>query len=271
MDPVEAIDALLEELRRQKAAGVKRVSISEESINLLKNIPAEAGPKSSAKVIVPTTFPAAPVLKIPAGAKVEQLQWLHKKVEDCAETQKYLDGKKPMFGYGSPDAKVFFIGEAPSLEEVQAQRPFVGPAGDLLNKIISATGLTEKDCYFANLMGWRPKPPTAFGKRPPTPAEVAFNRPYLLAQIEIVKPQIIIAAGAQAFSALTHSTVAITQVRGKWHELDGIPLLPTFHPNYLLHSPSLTNKRLVWEDFMEVIKKLGRPLSDKQKAYFTAS
>ncbi|MEI6121104.1 MAG: uracil-DNA glycosylase, partial [Opitutae bacterium] len=120
----------------------------------------------------------------------------------------------------------------------------------------------------ANLMTWRPKPPTAFGKRPPNASEVAFNRPYLLAQIEIIKPQIIVAVGAQAFGALTHSTTPIMQIRGQWQKVDGLEVLPTLHPNYLLHSPSLSNKRLVWEDFMQIMTKLGMPISDKQKAYF---
>ncbi|NBY42244.1 MAG: uracil-DNA glycosylase, partial [Verrucomicrobia bacterium] len=134
-------------------------------------------------------------------------------------------------------------------------------------KIISATGLTEKECYFANLMTWRPKPPTAFGKRPPNASEVAFNRPYLLAQIEIIKPQIIVAVGAQAFGALTHSTRpscnSWTVAKGRW-----LRSFTDLHPNYLLHSPSLSNKRLVWEDFMQIMTKLGMPISDKQKAYF---
>jgi DNA polymerase len=213
-------------------------------------------------------LPEPPVIKLPSGTKTEQLLWLQKTIEACEVTQKHLEGKKALFGRGSETAKVFFVGEAPALEEVEANRSFVGPAGELLSKIISATGLTEKECYFANLMTWRPKPPTAFGKRPPNASEVAFNRSYLLAQIEIIKPQIIVAVGAQAFGALTHSTTPIMQIRGQWQKVDGLEVLPTLHPNYLLHSPSLSNKRLVWEDFMQIMTKLGMPISDKQKAYF---
>lgn len=295
MDPAEAIDALLEELYRQKAAGVKRVSVSDESVALLKELagaavvsaaPNPAAPVTTAPVTKPVVRPATPVtknegtiivshplpeppvIKLPSGTKTEQLLWLQKTIEACEVTQKHLEGKKALFGRGSETAKVFFVGEAPALEEVEANRSFVGPAGELLSKIISATGLTEKECYFANLMTWRPKPPTAFGKRPPNASEVAFNRPYLLAQIEIIKPQIIVAVGAQAFGALTHSTTPIMQIRGQWQKVDGLEVLPTLHPNYLLHSPSLSNKRLVWEDFMQIMTKLGMPISDKQKAYF---
>jgi len=295
MDPAEAIDALLEELYRQKAAGVKRVSVSDESVALLKELagaaavsatpkptaavamapatkpvvrPATPVTKNEGTIIVSHPLPKPPVIKIPSGTKAEQLLWLQKTIEACEVTQKHLEGKKPLLGRGSETAKVFFVGEAPALEEVEANRSFVGPAGELLSKIISATGLTEKECYFANLMTWRPKPPTAFGKRPPNASEVAFNRPYLLAQIEIIKPQIIVAVGAQAFGALTHSTTPIMQIRGQWQKVDGLEVLPTLHPNYLLHSPSLSNKRLVWEDFMQIMTKLGMPISNKQKAYF---
>jgi len=295
MDPAEAIDALLEELYRQKAAGVKRVSVSDESVALLKELagaavvsatPKPAAPvamapatksvvrpatpvtKNEGTIIVSHPLPEPPVIKLPSGTKTEQLLWLQKTIEACEVTQKHLEGKKALFGRGSETAKVFFVGEAPALEEVEANRSFVGPAGELLSKIISATGLTEKECYFANLMTWRPKTPTAFGKRPPNASEVAFNRPYLLAQIEIIKPQIIVAVGAQAFGALTHSTTPIMQIRGQWQKVDGLEVLPTLHPNYLLHSPSLSNKRLVWEDFMQIMMKLGMPISDKQKAYF---
>jgi len=295
MDPAEAIDALLEELYRQKAAGVKRISVSDESVALLKELagaavvsatPKPAAPvalapatksvvrpatpvtKNEGTIIVSHSLPDPPVIKLPSGTKAEQLLWLQKTIEACEVTQKHLEGKKALFGRGSETAKVFFVGEAPALEEVEANRSFVGPAGELLSKIISATGLTEKECYFANLMTWRPKPPTAFGKRPPNASEVAFNRPYLLAQIEIIKPQIIVAVGAQAFGALTHSTTPIMQIRGQWQKVDGLEVLPTLHPNYLLHSPSLSNKRLVWEDFMQIMTKLGMPISDKQKAYF---
>ena len=298
MDPAEAIDALLEELYRQKAAGVKRVSVSDESVALLKELAggaiasaapksvapiatvpaskpvvrsANAAPKNEGTIIVSSPLPNPPVIKLPSGTKAEQLLWLQKTIQACEVTQKHLEGKKALFGRGSDTAKVFFVGEAPSLEEVEANRSFVGPAGELLSKIISATGLMEKECYFANLMTWRPKPPTAFGKRPPNASEVAFNRPYLLAQIEIIKPQIVVAVGAQAFGALTHSTTPIMQIRGQWQKVDGLEVLPTLHPNYLLHSPSLSNKRLVWEDFMQIMTKLDMPISDKQKAYFLSA
>lgn len=296
IDPAPAMDALLEELRRQKAAGVRRVSVSDESLAKLKVLAGEspkaavqpasltvmsktrpveasvgtpsvkAGPATAEKILTPP-----PVWQLPAGTKKEKMEWLREQVEQCPETRKHVGEKgKPLLGHGSLNAKVFIVGEAPNAEEVEAGRAFAGDAGDLLNKILAATGLTADDVYFSNLITWKPKAPTPFGKRPPRADEVEFNRPTLLAQVEIVKPQVIVAAGAQAFAALTGSVETITQKRGQWQEWAGIPMMPTFHPTYLLNSASNSSKRMVWEDFLQVMEKVGLPISAKQRAYFSA-
>ncbi len=294
IDPSEAIDALLEELRRQKAAGVRRVSVSDESLAQLKSLTGEvrsaavAAPvKSAAPVAVarpamaPVVTPKVsavavekistppPVWNLPAGSKKEKMLWLENQVGQCAETRRHLPEQvKPLLGRGSLDAKIFIIGEAPNAEEMEQGRAFAGDAGDLLNKILAAGGIKEEDVYFSNLITWKPKAPTPFGKRPPRADEVEFGRPTLMAQVEIVKPQVVIAAGAQAFAALTGSAETITHKRGQWYELAGLPMMPTFHPSYLLNNPSLSSKRTVWEDYLQVIEKIGLPISVKQRAYF---
>jgi DNA polymerase len=139
-----------------------------------------------------------------------------------------------------------------------------------LRKILAAGLIGEELTYLAPVMGWRPEPPTPHGKRPPNAREVAFNLPYLRAQIEIVRPQVIIALGAQACEALRPGGLPITQARGKWLDFEGIPLMPTFHPNYLLHNPSATVKRTAWEDILLVMEKAGLPISDKQRGFFAA-
>ena len=309
IDPVEAIDALLAELHRQKAAGVSRVSVSDETLQALKAMagtasatPVRSAPTSSAGAVPvpsarPTTSPIAPrpivvapavpkvtvnvpelrplpaprPLTLPAGSKAERLAWVLEQISRCPVTLEHLKApQKPVLGHGSADAKILFVGEAPTVEEVEAGRAFVGPAGELLRKIVAATGLSEKDIYVASLMGWRPEPPTAYGKRPPNAAEVAFNLPYLRAQIEAVQPQVIVALGAQAFEALAQAKRTITQERGRWHEFEGRPLMPTFHPNYLLHNSSLSAKRTVWEDFLLVMEKVGLVPTEKQRGFFLA-
>lgn len=302
-DPAEALDILLEELKRQKAAGLRRVSVSDEAVATLKALagapvasPAPvpgataksapvAAAASSARPPAPTpvapkpaavtTTPViadAPIFTLPAGTKAERMQALRQLVDACVETKKHLTGShRALLGHGSLDAKVVFVGEAPSLEEMEAGKAFAGASGELLQKILGAAAISPADYYLAPVMVWRPEPPTQYGKRPPTARELAFNLPYLRAQIDVVAPHIVVALGAQAFEALHGRTPSITQARGQWFDLSGVPLMPTYHPNYLLHNPSASAKRAVWEDFLLVMEKLGLPISEKQRGFFATN
>jgi DNA polymerase len=306
-DPAEALDILLEELRRQKAAGVRRVSVTADSLAALKSLagtpaapaaaaapaPAKAAPVSapartadapSSVPVRPVTpvaaaapkpvapIPDAPIFTLAAGTKAERLQALRQLVDACAETKKHLTGShRALLGHGSADAKVVFVGEAPSLEEMEAGQAFAGASGELLQKILGAAAISPADYYLAPVMVWRPEPPTQYGKRPPTARELAFNLPYLRAQIDVIAPRIVVALGAQAFEALHGRTPSITQARGQWFDLAGVPLMPTYHPNYLLHNPSASAKRAVWEDFLLVMEKLGLPISEKQRGFFATN
>ena len=299
-DPAEALDILLEELKRQKAAGLRRVSVSDEAVATLKALagtpvaaPAPAAVAKPAAITAPaasvrptpipvTPKPAAvattpviadaPIFTLPAGTKAERMQALRQLVDACVETKKHLTGShRPLLGHGSLDAKVVFVGEAPSLEEMEAGKAFAGASGELLQKILGAAAISPADYYLAPVMVWRPEPPTQYGKRPPTAREIAFNLPYLRTQIDVVAPRIVVALGAQAFEALHGRTPSITQARGQWFDLSGVPLMPTYHPNYLLHNPSASAKRAVWEDFLLAMEKLGLPISEKQRGFFATS
>jgi len=304
-DPAEALDILLEELKRQKAAGLRRVSVSDASLASLKTLagvaPASSAPAAAAKpapissdirpsapvasvrpvtpvavkpTVVATTpvIADAPIFTLPAGTKAERMQALRQLVDACVETKKHLTGShRALLGHGSLDAKVVFVGEAPSLEEMEAGKAFAGASGELLQKILGAAAISPADYYLAPVMVWRPEPPTQYGKRPPTARELAFNLPYLRAQIDVVAPRIVVALGAQAFEALHGRTPSITQARGQWFDLSGVPLMPTYHPNYLLHNPSASAKRAVWEDFLLVMEKLGLPVSEKQRGFFATN
>jgi DNA polymerase len=306
-DPAEALDILLEELKRQKAAGVRRVSITADSLAALKSLagtpttpaaapapmpikavpvpppvrPAAAPVTAPVRPVTPVTaprpavvattapIPDAPIFTLAAGTKAERMQALRQLVEACVETKKHLDApQRPLLGHGSLDAKVVFVGEAPTVGEMEAGQAFAGETGELLQKILGAAAIDPADCYFAPVMVWRPEPPTRYGKRPPTARELAFNLPYLRAQIDVISPRVVVALGAQAFEALHGRTPTITQARGRWFDLGGVPMLATFHPNYLLHSPSASAKRTVWEDFLLLMEKLGLPISEKQRAFF---
>ncbi len=299
-DPAEALDILLEELKRQKAAGLRRVSVSDEAVATLKALagapvvtPAPAAVAKSSTVsaaavdrppaplpvapkpaVVATTpvIADAPIFTLPAGTKAERMQALRQLVDACVETKKHLTGShRALLGHGSLDAKVVFVGEAPSLEEMEAGQAFAGASGELLQKILGAAAISPANYYLAPVMVWRPEPPTHYGKRPPTARELAFNLPYLRAQIDVVAPRIVVALGAQAFEALHGRTPSITQARGQWFDLSGVPLMPTYHPNYLLHNPSASAKRAVWEDFLLAMEKLGLPISEKQRGFFATN
>jgi len=303
-DPAEALDILLEELKRQKAAGLRRVSISDASLASLKTLagvaPASSAPAAAAKpapissdirpsapvasvrpvtpvavkpTVVATTpvIADAPIFTLPAGTKAERMQALRQLVDACVETKKHLTGShRALLGHGSLDAKIVFVGDAPSLEEMEAGKAFAGPAGEVFGKILTAAALTESDYYLAAVTVWRPEPPTAYGKRPPTARELAFNLPYLRAQIDVIQPKVVIALGAQAFESLHGRSRSITDARGTWFDLSGVPMMASWHPNYLLHNSNNALKRIFWEDFLQVMEKVGLPITEKQRGFFTS-
>ena len=298
-DPAEALDILLEELKRQKAAGLRRVSVSDEAVATLKALagapvaapaPAAAAKPSAiaatASSVRPTALPVtpkpaavattpviadAPIFTLPAGTKAERMQALRQLVDACVETKKHLTGShRALLGHGSLEAKVVFVGDAPSLEEMEAGKVFAGPAGEVFSKILTAAALTESDFYLTAVTVWRPEPPTAYGKRPPTARELAFNLPYLRAQIDVIQPKAVIALGAQAFESLHGRSRSITDARGTWFDLSGVPMMASWHPNYLLHNSNNALKRTFWEDFLQVMEKVGLPITDKQRGFFTS-
>lgn len=209
---------------------------------------------------------------LPEGDKRTQWNWLRERVLSCpACTGQVKPGKQVVFGVGSLEAELFFCGEAPGAEEEIQGEPFVGPAGQLLTRIIQAMGLAREHVYIGNIMNFRPPMPTALGNRPPTEEEMALCLPYLKAQLAIVRPKVIIALGATAAKGLlgTQGAAPMRQLRGQWFQFENTPLTVTYHPSYLLHNNSLEAKRAVWEDMMGVLERVQHPISDKQRAYFS--
>lgn len=173
-----------------------------------------------------------------------------------------------VFGVGSIDAELMFVGEAPGADEDAAGEPFVGAAGQLLTKMIGAMGLTRDQVYIANILKCRPDMPRgSSGNRKPTPEEMQTCIPYLHAQIDLIQPKVLVGLGGTAIEGLLGKS-GITKLRGQWHTYRGIPLMPTYHPAYLLRNQSNAEKRRVWEDLLAVMEKLGLPISEKQRGYF---
>jgi uracil-DNA glycosylase len=179
--------------------------------------------------------------------------------------------KNVVFGVGSIEAELMFVGEAPGADEDEQGEPFVGRAGQLLTKIIQTMGLSREEVYIANILKCRPDTPgQSFGNRPPTPEEMERCIPYLRAQIDLIKPKVMVALGATAVDGLFGRVpgIGITKLRGRWKEFRGIPVMPTYHPSYLLRPNPNNVKREAWEDMLQVMERLSMPISEKQRGYF---
>ncbi len=178
--------------------------------------------------------------------------------------------KNVVFGVGDPHSPLMFVGEAPGADEDEQGEPFVGKAGQLLTRIIQTMGFKRQTVYIANILKCRPDTPGQMkGNRKPTADEMKTCMPYLLAQIDLIQPRVIVALGATAVEGLLGITGGITKLRGRWQEFRGVPVMPTYHPAYLLRNEALSEKRKVWEDMLGVLEKLGRPISEKQRSYFS--
>jgi DNA polymerase len=162
-----------------------------------------------------------------------------------------------------------FVGEAPGADEDAQGEPFVGAAGQLLTRIIKTMGLSRETVYIANILKCRPDTPgQSAGNRKPTSDEMKTCLPYLLEQIDLIRPKVLVALGATAIEGLLGTVSAIGRLRGHFQIFRDIPLMPTFHPAYLLRNQALPEKRKVWEDMLQVMGKLQMPISEKQRGYF---
>jgi len=161
------------------------------------------------------------------------------------------------------------IGRPFTADEDKQGEPFVGRAGQLLTRIIETMGLTRQEVYIANILKCRPDTPSgSFGNRPPTPREMQTCRPYLLEQIDVIEPKVLVALGAVAVEGLLGARGTMRELRGRWHSYNGTPLMITYHPAYLLRNQTPSEKRKVWEDMLQVLERLKKPITEKQRNYF---
>lgn len=174
---------------------------------------------------------------------------LREEIGDCQRCKLSKQRKNIVFGEGNPKASLMFIGEAPGSEEDIQGRPFVGEAGQILNRLINKMGFKREEVYIANIVKCRPP-----SNRDPEEDEIRTCFPFLKRQIEIISPSIIVSLGRISAWTLLRTKIPITRLRGRFYEYEGIPLMPTFHPAYLLRNPK--NKWLVWSDMQQVIERL---------------
>ncbi len=218
------------------------------------------------------TAAATEHMEVAGATKAEQLAHLNERAQACQKCPHLVARRHSVvFGVGDPEAKLMFVGEGPGEEEDLKGEPFVGRAGQLLTKMIIAMGLTREQVYIANIVKCRPDmPPGVPGNRKPTKDEMDTCVPYLRAQIDVIQPHAMVALGATAVEGLLGATGTMGSLRGRFHDYRGIPVMPTYHPSYLLRNQSNTEKRKVWEDLLQVMDRLALPISEKQRGFFLA-
>lgn len=192
-------------------------------------------------------------MAIAPSAETPTLEQIRATIGDCQRCGLCQERTNIVFGVGNPHADLMFIGEGPGADEDRLGEPFVGRAGQLLNKILAAMGLQRQDVYISNIVKCRPP-----GNRAPLPDEAATCLPFLLQQIDAIRPKIIVCLGSVAVRfLLADDHIKITRVRGQFREWRGIKVMPTYHPAFLLRNPNM--KRPVWDDMQQVMAALGLP------------
>jgi uracil-DNA glycosylase len=228
------------------AAGTKTVAAPRATA-----APAVAAPRATAAPAVPAPAPAAEPASPKPRTGQTGLQVLRDEIGDCQRCKLAPSRTNLVYGVGNPDADLVFVGEAPGADEDAQGEPFVGKAGQLLTKMIEAMGYTRSDVYICNVLKCRPP-----GNRNPEPDEVASCEPFLKRQLAAIRPRMIVALGKFAAQCLLRDDTPITRMRGSFRSYEGIPLMPTLHPAYLLRDPS--KKKLAWEDLKAVNAALAR-------------
>ena len=274
-------------LAQLAARGVTHVPLNDSArskLTAFKSAPPQKKATIEPAVKVPAVAPDPPVKSKPASDSItpesrrDELARLALQAENCERARQLGTLRDIMvFATGSPEAEILFIGEAPGAEEEKQREPFVGPAGQLLTKIIQAMGLRRSDVYISNVCKFRPKIDDGRNQgtknRVPTIGEMLACQAFIMGEISIIKPRIIVCLGATAASGLgIEGTVG--KLRGRVQDWRGTPLVVTYHPSYLLRREQedgggLLEKRLVWEDMMLVMETVGLAISDKQRGYFS--
>jgi uracil-DNA glycosylase len=212
-----------------------------------------AGPPASAvESVVEAEAESSPAPVVVTHTARESLPAIREDLGDCTRCKLHRLGRRQIvFGVGNPDAEVMFVGEAPGADEDLQGEPFVGRAGQLLTKMIGAMGFRRDEVYIANVLKCRPPQ-----NRNPEADEIEQCQPFLARQIAAVEPKVIIALGAFAARTLLQTDAPISRLRGRVHQYRGTPLIPTFHPSFLLRSPGY--KREAWEDLKQALALIGR-------------
>jgi uracil-DNA glycosylase family 4 len=249
-------------------------SAAANSVAPQSSTPFTQQPPSSSRGVPPSPQPPAPALSVPMPVltvpftapllATDEKRTRLKMMDDgevgiCTHCRLCETRTKSVFGEGDPDASIFFIGEGPGENEDLTGRPFVGKAGQLLDKMIGAMGLRRDQVFIANIVKCRPP-----NNRVPAPDEVAACTPYLERQLEIIRPRVIVTLGLPAAKYMLQSNSTMGKLRGHWHSWRGIKLMPTFHPAYILRSYTAETRAAVWSDLQMVMSEIGLTVPQKR-------
>jgi DNA polymerase len=303
-DPYEQLlDVTIQHLQALKERGIRFVPVSPQHLAQLSSASVRTGPAAPSSAVPeskrkpgpgsellfslanqqdkrvtqawspPAQHPTVPSTALDPAAKAAAFAELRQRVMPCVKCTNLASSRKNVvFGVGDINAQLMFIGEAPGADEDEKGEPFVGKAGQLLTRIIQTMGLTRTSVYIANILKCRPDTPSqSAGNRKPNPEEMQTCIPYLHQQIDLIQPKVIVALGGTAVEGLLGKGTGIMRLRGHWQSYRGIPLMPTYHPAYLLRNQALSEKRRVWEDMLQVMQKLHLPVTEKQRNYFLSS
>jgi uracil-DNA glycosylase len=271
------VDAVIEFLQSEQAHGKTHVFLDDDAreglrelyIRSRKSIPVSPDPIAPI-ANAPRPIPQTAELIIDGTDKAAKLESVKRQAASWAPVKMLGSLRETLvFAVGNPDAKIMMVGEAPGYHEEKEVQPFVGPAGQKLNDILKAMGISREEVYISNLVKFRPAiPKQSTNNRKPSPEEMASCLPLVMAEIEIVQPELIIALGGTAAEGLLNLEGSVGSMRGTWHQISKIPVRVTYHPSYLLQTGSNEVKRALWEDMLAVMEKLGMPISDKQRGFF---
>lgn len=265
-------------LDERTALGEDHVWLTDRALEQVSTLPmrARAAATKNTAASAPAPSPRlneAPPSSSTGGDRRSQLDAIRVRAETCPRCRGLGTLRDTMvFATGNPDADLMFVGDAPGEEEEKLREPFVGPAGQLLTKIIRTMGLDREAVYLSNTVKFRPA--TGGGdqgaaNRKPDAGEISASLEYIRAEIAVVRPKLIVALGGTAMEALLGLDGSVGRARGEIHEIDGIPAIVTYHPSYLLRSGSNSDKRKVWEDMLISMERLGMPISEKQRGFFS--
>lgn len=289
-------------LEREQRRGLGTVALSPSAVSLLRDLPRQFREETSARPVAtevanavslasPATSPPAAepprgfrLSPAPDGERTEawrrqQLNAIFKAVKHCPECRGLGTlFETVVFADGNPNAEIVFVGEAPGAEEEKQKKPFIGPAGQKLGQILKAMGLEREAVYISNIVKFRPKKGDGrfqgATNRPPTQEEMSVSLPYIRAEIEVLRPRVVVALGRTAAEGLLEKGGSLASFRGLDHDFAGIPVVVTYHPSYLLRQESASQeegmraKRQVWEDMLRVMEHAGLPITEKQRKYF---